>query len=120
MYLIDRYRKVTPEMESLARYVDSDATPDDVVRLDESMQRTVAILRGELRSVEPSEQFIGNLRLRLVAMADQRAPVAALEEPVAPWRQPRYLAIGAAGLVSAAAVIAFVARSRARQQAIAA
>ena len=99
------------EIETLARYVDN-ASDSAAARLDQPLRLIVNRLRRELRPVEPGPEFVGNLRLRLVAAADQR--VVRVEESPAAWRQPRYIAIGAAGLVSAAAVIALVARARAQ------
>jgi hypothetical protein len=113
VFLIRRDDNPSPEAEALAAYVDgllhadAAAAPPDP-GLGEVAQR----LRAELRPVDPSPEFVAGLRLRLVAAADQRAP--AVEEAVAAWRQPRFI-IGAAGLVSAAAVLAFVARSRMMQ-----
>ena len=111
MFLIRRDPAREAEVEALARYVDGRRLDEDVERLGGPMRRTVDAVRSELRPVAPSPEFVETLRLRLIAAADQRGPV---EEHAAAWRQPRYLAIGAAGLVSAAAVIAFVARSRAQ------
>jgi hypothetical protein len=100
------------EIDAVARYVDSvvRGEPTDQIEVDSGIRAVVASARAELRSREPGEEFVGTLRLRLIAAADQRVPL--IEETPAAWRQPRYIAIGAAGLVSAAAVIAFVARSR--------
>jgi hypothetical protein len=110
VFLIRRGAGHEAEIEALARYVDGGATEDDRRRLDAALRQTVDVVRADLHPSAPSSEFVDTLRLRLIAAADQRRPV---EEHGAAWRQPRYLAIGAAGLVSAAAVIAFVARSRA-------
>jgi hypothetical protein len=111
VFLIRRDGGRQAEIEALARYVDGRVTDEDRLRLDPALRATVDSVRGDMRASAPSGEFVETLRLRLIAAADQRRPV---EEPAAAWRQPRYLAIGAAGLVSAAAVIAFVARSRAQ------
>jgi hypothetical protein len=112
VFLIRRDGSRAAEIEALARYVDAPSDADEGV-LDRPLRLIVGRLRRELRPVEPSSEFVGNLRVRLVAGADQRVPA---EDAPAAWRQPRYIAIGAAGLVSAAAVIALVARSRAQAQ----
>ena len=111
MFLIRRDAAREAEIEALARYVDGRALDEDAAGLSESLRQTADAVRRDLRASQPSAEFVDTLRLRLIAAADQRGPV---EEHAAAWRQPRYLAIGAAGLVSAAAVIAFVARSRAQ------
>jgi hypothetical protein len=116
VFLIRRDSAREAEIEALARYVEGRATDRDTVRLGQSLRGTVDAVRRDMRASTPSADFVDTLRLRLIAAADQRGPA---EEPAAPWRQPRYLAIGAAGLVSAAAVIAFVARSRAQARAAA-
>jgi hypothetical protein len=112
VFLIRKDDTPTPEAEALAAYVDGlvrgEATTPPEPALGEVAQR----LRADMRAAEPPAEFVAGLRLRLVAAADQRHP--AVEESVAAWRQPRFI-IGAAGLVSAAAVIAFVARSRMMQ-----
>jgi len=109
VFLIRRDPAREAEIDALARYVDGRATDEDTLKLGEPLRATVDALRDDLHASAPSPEFVDTLRLRLIAAADQRGPA---EEPAAAWRQPRYLAIGAAGLVSAAAVIAFVARSR--------
>ena len=111
MFLIRRDPAREAEIEALARYVEGRATDEDTHRLSPSLRGTIDAVRRDLRASEPSAEFVDTLRLRLIAAADQRGPA---EEHAAAWRQPRYLAIGAAGLVSADAVIAFVARSRAQ------
>lgn len=110
MFLIRRDDNPSPEAEALAAYVDRALRDETAAPPADGIDEVVAALRAELRPVEPSPEFVSGLRLRLVAAADQRAVVPA-DEAVAAWRQPRFI-IGAAGLVSAAAVIAFVARSR--------
>jgi hypothetical protein len=117
VFLIRRDPVRTAEIEALARYVDSAASHDDFGRVDRGLRATVDAVRRDLRPVEPNAEFVSTLRLRLIAAADQRAPVVEMDHPA--WRQPRFLAIGAASLVSAAAVIAFVARSRAQARAAA-
>ena len=109
MFLIRRDETPSPEAEALAAYVDRVVAEEPADSPDPALAPVVRALRVHLRPVEPSAEFVASLRLRLVAAADQRAP--AVETTPAAWRQPRYL-IGAAGLVSAAAVLAFVARSR--------
>jgi hypothetical protein len=116
VFLIRRDPAREAEIEALARYVDGQATDEDTRKLNEPLRATVDAVRGDMHASTPSTEFVDTLRLRLIAAADQRGPA---EEPAATWRQPRYLAIGAAGLVSAAAVIAFVARSRAQARAAA-
>jgi hypothetical protein len=111
VFLIRRGAAREAEIEALARYVDGRALDEDAATLREPLRRTADAVRSDLRASQPSAEFVDTLRLRLIAAADQRGPV---EEHAAAWRQPRYLALGAAGLVSAAAVIAFVARSRAQ------
>jgi hypothetical protein len=98
------------ETETLSRYVDAliggaGVEPGPV---EAGFGWLVRALRSELPGHEPDPRFAANLRLRLLAAADQRAPAPV---PLALWRQPRFI-IGAAGVVSAAAILAFVARSR--------
>jgi hypothetical protein len=113
VFLIRRDDTPSPEAEAWAGYVDRVLEGGDAAAPDQRLGDLVTTLRAELRPVEPSPEFLSGLRIRLVAAADQRFP-AAVDEAVAAWRQPRFI-IGAAGLVSAAAVIAFVARSRMMQ-----
>jgi hypothetical protein len=109
VFLIRRDDTPSPEAEALAAYVDGLLRGNGApAAAPAGLGDVVTALRTELRPVEPSAEFVSGLRLRLVAAADQRVPA---DEAVAAWRQPRFI-IGAAGLVSAAAVIAFVARSR--------
>ncbi|MBM4419827.1 MAG: hypothetical protein FJ033_16205 [Chloroflexi bacterium] len=69
------------------------------------------LLRDGLRPVEPSPEFLEALRLQLIAAADQRgaAPVEG--------RISTGLLIGAASLLSAAAVVAYLAHQRAHARA---
>lgn len=96
--------------EVLSGYIDGvlSGAPVTGEGLDLSLQRMVHALRRELRLANPDPEYVDALRLRLLAAADQRAPL----EAAVVWRQPAFI-IGAASLVSAAAVIAYVARSRA-------
>lgn len=98
------------EVESLARYVDALAAGAVVEAgpIEARFGALVRALRADLRHHEPDPAFAANLRLRLIAAADQRAPAPL---PIALWRQPRFI-IGAAGVFSAAAILAYVARSR--------
>ena len=112
MFLIRRDGARAAEIEALARYVDGVAGDEELARLGEPLRAIVEAVRRDLPAREPAARFVEHLRLRLIAAADQRVP--AEEEHAAAWRQPRYHAIGAASLVSAAAVIAFMARSRAQ------
>lgn len=112
MFLIRKDETVAPEAEALAAYVDAVVAGRATTEPDLATAPIVDALRAQLRPVEPSPDFVASLRLRLVAAADQRGPI--LDEAPPAWRQPRVI-IGAAGLVSAAAVIAFVARSRIMQ-----
>lgn len=110
MFLIRRDAAQTAQVEALARYVDhlvagEPTTPDETIGELAEVARAV---RADLPRLEPPEQFQAELRLRLIAAADQRAHP---EDMPAVWRQPRFI-IGAASLVSAAAVIALMARSR--------
>jgi hypothetical protein len=98
------------EVDTLARYVDAVVAGGalDAGRIDSRFGGLVRALRAELRRHEPDPAFAANLRLRLIAAADQRAPAPV---PIALWRRPRFI-IGAAGVFSAAAILAYVARSR--------
>ncbi len=71
----------------------------------------VRLLREMLRPAEPSSDFVEALRLQLIAAADQRgaAPVEG--------RISAGLLIGAASLLSAAAVVAYLAHQRAHTRA---
>ena len=108
MFLI---RRESPEADSLSRYVD--AVVAGVASLpgpvDELFGRVVRALRAELHPYEPDPAFVSTLRMRLIAAADQRETFAPV--PIAVWRQPKFI-VGAAGVLSAAAVLAFVARNR--------
>ena len=110
MFLI---RRESPEADALSRYVD--ALVAGVASLpgpiDELFGRIVRALRAELHPYEPDPVFVSNLRLRLLAAADQRYALAPAPVPIAVWRQPRFI-VGAAGVLSAAAILAFVARNR--------
>ena len=108
MFLI---RREAPEAEALSRYVDAlvagvASLPGPV---DDLFGRVVRALRAELHPYEPDPEFVSTLRMRLIAAADQREAFAPV--PIAVWRQPKFL-VGAAGVLSAAAVLAFVARNR--------
>ena len=110
MFLI---RREAPETEALSRYVDAliagvASLPGPI---DELFGRVVRALRAELHPYEPDPEFVSTLRLRLIAAADQRNALAVAPVPIAVWRQPRFI-VGAAGVLSAAAVLAFVARNR--------
>jgi hypothetical protein len=98
------------ETEALARYVDAVIAGVGVAPgpVEAGLDRLVRALRTHLHGQEPDPAFTASLRVRLLAAADQRAPVPV---PLALWRQPRFI-IGAAGVFSAAAILAFVARSR--------
>jgi hypothetical protein len=114
VFLVRRDDTPSPEAEALAAYLDGLIEGDATASApDPALGELAERLHADMRAVEPPADFVAELRLRLVAAADQRHPVVA-EESVAAWRQPRFI-IGAAGLVSAAAVIAFVARSRMMQ-----
>ena len=108
MFLI---RRESPEADTLSRYVD--AVIASVASLpgpvDELFGRVVRALRAELHPYEPDPEFVSTLRMRLIAAADQREAFAPV--PIAVWRQPKFI-VGAAGVISAAAVLAFVARNR--------
>ena len=110
MFLI---RRETPEAESLARYVDAliagaTSLPGPI---DELFGRVVRALRSELHPYEPDPEFVSTLRMRLIAAADQRNALVAAPVPIAVWRQPRFI-VGAAGVLSAAAVLGLIARKR--------
>ena len=98
------------EVESLARYVDAlvAGVGGEPGPIEARFGALVRALRADLRGHEPDPAFAANLRLRLIAAADQRAPAPV---PIALWRRPHFI-IGAAGVFSAAAILAFVARSR--------
>jgi hypothetical protein len=81
---------------------DRDASDDDVIRMG-NLVRSSAVVS------EPDRLFRESLRLRLIAAADQRPPLEATG--LLRWRQSGFL-IGAAGIVSAAAVLAVVAHAR--------
>ena len=108
MFLMRRDGGRRGSIDRLARYID--AVIQDEARdrppLDPLDAEIVEDLHESLLPVEPDERFVWSLRLRLIAAADQRGP-----GEIFTWRQPRFL-IGAASIVSAAAVIAYVARSR--------
>ncbi|HEV8639146.1 MAG TPA: hypothetical protein VG370_33485 [Chloroflexota bacterium] len=110
MFLLRRDSARTAEIEAVARYVDAllAGARGEPGPIESSFGALVRVLRAELRRHEPDPAFAANLRLRLIAAADQRAPAPL---PLALWRQPRFI-IGAAGVVSAAAILAYVARSR--------
>ena len=108
VFLIRRDETASPQAEALAAYVDRTLLDPRADAPDAETAALVGALRAELRPVEPRAEFVEDLRLRLIAAADQRVVT---DESIATWRQPRFI-IGAAGLVSAAAVLAFVARSR--------
>ena len=108
MFLI---RREAPEAEALSRYVDAlvagvASLPGPV---DELFGRVVRALRAELHPYEPDPEFVSTLRMRLIAAADQREAFAPV--PIALWRQPRVI-VGAAGVLSAAAVLALLVRNR--------
>jgi hypothetical protein len=77
--------------------------------IDELFGRVVRALRAEFHPYEPDPEFVSTLRMRVIAAADQRNVLAPV--PLALWRRPRFI-VGAAGVLSAAAVLAFVARNR--------
>ena len=108
MFLI---RRDSSEVEALSRYVDAliagaASLPGPV---DELFARVVRALRAELRPYEPDPEFVSTLRMRLIAAADQRNVLAPV--PIALWRKPRVI-VGAAGVLSAAAVLALLVRNR--------
>ncbi|HZR00332.1 MAG TPA: hypothetical protein VFC93_16130 [Chloroflexota bacterium] len=113
MFLIKRDDHYGREAEALATFVDDlVAGREPTATVEEPLADVVRLLHAELHPVQPPVAFVDGLRARLVALAEQRAPASAIAEPpVVLWRQPRFI-IGAAGVVSAAAVLAFVARSR--------
>ena len=110
MFFLRRDSARNAEVEAVARYVDAllGGADADAGSIEPSFGLLARALRSELRRHEPDPAFTRKLRLRLTAAADQRAPVPL---PIALWRQPRFI-IGAAGVVSAAAILAYVARSR--------
>jgi hypothetical protein len=106
-------RRETPEAESLSRYVDAliagaASLPGPI---DELFGRVVRALRAELHPYEPDAEFVSTLRMRLIAAADQRNVLVPAPVPIAVWRQPRFI-VGAAGVLSAAAVLGLIARKR--------
>jgi hypothetical protein len=111
VFLIRRESARAAEVESLSRYVDALVAGAASVPgpIEEVFGRVVRAIRAELYPYEPDPAFVSNLRLRLIAAADQRDALAPV--PIAVWRQPRFI-VGAAGVLSAAAVLAFVARNR--------
>lgn len=110
VFLIRRESARIAEIDALSRYVDALIAGAASVPgpIDEVFGRVVRAIRAELHPYEPDPAFIANVRMRLIAAADQRA---ANPLPLAVWRQPRFI-LGAAGVVSAAAVLALVARNR--------
>ena len=112
MFLIRHITDRAEDFEAVATFVDDflhgRRASDNAPIGDEEVASITHILNMELHGVEPVPEFVESLRIRLIAAADQRVP---MDEPAVTWRQPALL-IGAASLVSAAAVIAFVARSR--------
>ena len=118
------FRDVTrsEEVEALSRYVDAllGRGPLPPGAIADAYGSLLTLLRADMLPREPDPVFVDNLRMRLIAAADQRAPaLVAVSSPLVDWRQPRFL-IGAAGVVSAAAVIALVARNRMQSRAAAA
>jgi hypothetical protein len=113
VFLIKRDDHAGREAEALASFVDDVlAAREPTATVEEQLADVVRQLHAELHPVQPPAAFVDGLRARLVALAEQRAPTSAVGElSVVLWRQPRFI-IGAAGVVSAAAVLAFVARSR--------
>lgn len=110
MFLI---RRETSEAESLTRYVDSLIAGAASLSgsIDELFGRVVRALRAELHPYEPDPEFVSTLRMRLIAAADQRNALVPAPVPIALWRQPRFI-VGAAGVLSAAAVLGIIARKR--------
>lgn len=112
MFLIRHITDRADDFEAVATFVDDflhRRRPSEIPSMtDADLDSVTRALHEGMRSIEPSHAFVDGLRLRLIAAADQRPPI---EEPALAWRQPAIL-IGAASLVSAAAVIAYVTRSK--------
>ena len=112
MFIIRHITDRADDLEAVATFfgdfLHGRRASEDTAIADQEMDSLHRTLHEEMRSAEPATEFVDALRLRLIAAADQRAPA---DDIVIPWRQPAIL-IGAASLVSAAAVIAYVARSR--------
>ena len=113
MFLIKRDDHPGPEAEALASYVDAVVGGQEPAAAPpEPLAALARQLHADMHPVQPPSEFVDSLRIRLVALADQRAPAVSVVDDAPPvWRQPRFI-VGAAGVVSAAAVLAFVARSR--------
>ncbi|TAK26232.1 MAG: hypothetical protein EPO26_00765 [Chloroflexota bacterium] len=94
--------------EEFATSILDRATSDSLAHEGAGFDDLMTALPVALRTPPPEASFVASLRMRLIAAADQR-----VEEirPIDLWRQPRFI-IGAASVVSAAAVLVYVARGR--------
>src|SRR5438067_7835667 len=103
-------RRDSAAVEAVADYVDALIGGRQAEAIAPDLAQVVHLLRADLRRRDPPSPYVDHLRLRLIAAADQR-PGVGIVVSLPAWRQPRFI-IGAAGLVSAAAVLAYVTRSR--------
>ena len=114
MFLMRRDNAV---VDALSEYVDALIAGRPAVPPDWQLGTLARLVRRELRREDPRPEYVDRLRMRLTAAADQRLRGDVIVElPV--WRRRPFI-LGAAGLVSAAAVVALVARSRSQARAAA-